>query len=208
MNLPTRYGAGLLASSAVTFGLGVMMAALIRTDFVPAAKAEAMTYDINPVALDQPVMKRTRKLEQVTKVITPPPPPVIERAEAEKPIEAVATIDGAIPDFEKPELEPSDFSIVVDKDEQPVLRIPPIMPPRAEKSGHCKVRFDVSAEGQPYNVQVTYCTQNLFARPTIKSVQKWKYTPKMRDGRAMSRSGIESTVSFHLTDERGRIIPE
>ena len=82
------------------------------------------------------------------------------------------------------------------------------MPPRAEKSGHCKVRFDVSPEGAPFNVQATYCTQSLFERASIKSVQKWKYNPKIVDGRAVARSGVESKITFKLTDERGRMIPE
>jgi len=88
------------------------------------------------------------------------------------------------------------------------VRIPPIMPPRAEKSGHCKVRFDVSPEGQPFNVVTTFCTQSVFKRPSTKSVQKWKYNPKIVDGRATARKGVETKITFRLADERGNIIPE
>ena len=82
------------------------------------------------------------------------------------------------------------------------------MPPRAERSGHCKVRFDVSPEGQPFNIVSTYCTQSLFERASIKSVQKWKYKPKTVEGRSVARSGVESKITFRLTDERGKLIPE
>ena len=108
-----------------------------------------------------------------------------------------------------PDIDQRDFVITVsDREVQPLVRIAPIMPPRAEKSGHCRVRFDVSAEGTPYNVQATYCTQSLFERATIKSVQKWKYNPKMVGGRPVAMTGVVNKVSYRLTDESGRPIPE
>ena len=112
-------------------------------------------------------------------------------------------------EFEAPKIDRQNFKIQVsDRDAQPLVRIPPIMPPRAETSGHCKVQFDVSPEGQPFNVLATYCTKSLFKRSSIKSVQKWKYNPKIVDGRGVARSGVESKITFRLTDERGKIIPE
>ena len=107
------------------------------------------------------------------------------------------------------QIDRNKFKIVVsDRDAQPLVRIPPIMPPRAELSGHCKVRFDVSPEGAPFNVEATYCTQRLFKRAATKSVQKWKYNPKIIDGVPVMRSGIENKITFNLTDERGNVLPE
>lgn len=209
MNLPTRLGTGLVAGCGLTVGLGVMMAALIRVDFIPAQKAEAMIVNINPVVEDEIIIKRTERQKEVKKITPPPPPPSIEVQIAAKPIIAVAELDGAIPIFVKPKLERESFDIVVsDTDAKPLLRIAPIMPPSAERSGHCKVRFDVSAQGQPYNVQAVYCTQSLFSRASIKSVQKWKYNPKVSNGRMVARSGVESQITFELSDESGRVIPE
>jgi protein TonB len=70
------------------------------------------------------------------------------------------------------------------------------------------VRFDVSAEGAPFNVQATYCTQSLFERATVKSVQRWKFNPKIVNNRPVAMRGVENKVSYRLTDERGNIIPE
>ena len=67
---------------------------------------------------------------------------------------------------------------------------------------------DGSPVGAPFNVITTFCTQRLFERATIKSVQRWKYNPKIVDGRAVARNGVENKVTYRLTDERGRIIPE
>ena len=204
-----RWLIGIVVAAVVTFALFVAMKILISGDFKPQEKLEAANFEINPTVEDIKVVKRTTKIDKVKKVITPPPPPQIERQQASKPQEAIASLEGAIPEFEAPKIDRQNFKIQVsDRDAQPLVRIPPIMPPRAEKSGHCKVKFDVSPEGAPFNVSATYCTQSLFERPSTKSVSKWKYNPKMLDGRAVSRTGVESKITFRLADERGKIIPE
>ena len=196
-------------AAIVTFFLFTLMIRLIAGEFQAQEKFGAANFEINPTVEDVKVIRRETKVQQVKKVITPPPPPQIERQQAAKPTEAIASVEGAIPEFEPPKIDRQNFKIQVsDRDAQPLVRIPPIMPPRAEKSGHCKVKFDVSPEGQPFNVTATYCTQSLFERASIKSVQKWKYNPKIVDGRSVARSGVESKISFRLTDERGKIIPE
>lgn len=204
-----RWIIGMVIAAFLTFALFVAMKILISGEFKPQEKSEAANFEINPTVEDIKVIKRTTKIDQVKKVITPPPPPQIERQQAAKPTEAIASLEGAIPEFEPPKIDRQNFKIQVsDRDAQPLVRIPPIMPPRAEKSGHCKVKFDVSPEGQPFNVTAPYCTQSLFERASVKSVQKWKYNPKIVDGRSVARVGVESKISFRLTDERGKIIPE
>lgn len=197
------------AGILVTIFLFWAMTAMISKDFQPKEKRAKANFDINPTVADIEVIKRETKVQKIQKVITPPPPPMIERQQASKPQERIASLEGAIPEFEPPKIDKQNFKIAVsDRDAQPLVRIPPIMPPRAEKSGHCRVRFDVSPEGQPFNVAANFCSQKMFERPSIKSVQKWKYNPKIVDGRSVSRSGVESKIIFRLTDERGRIIPE
>ena len=152
---------------------------------------------------------RETKIAKIKKVVTPPPPPQIERQQASQPSVAIASLEGAIPEFTTPKLDKTSFKITVsDRDAQPLVRIPPIMPPRAEKSGHCNVRFDVSPEGQPFNVNIIFCSSSVFKRASTKSVAKWKYQPKIVSGLPVSRTGVETTITFKLTDERGRLIPE
>lgn len=204
-----RWIIGIPVAAIVTVGLFVLMMTLIAEEFKPQEKSASASFEINPTVEDIKVIRRDTKVQQVKKVITPPPPPTIERQQAAKPQERIASLEGAIPEFEAPKIDRQNFKIAVsDRDAQPLVRIPPIMPPRAEKSGHCRVRFDVSPEGAPFNVTATYCTQSLFERATIKSVQKWKYNPKVVDGRNVSRKGVENKVTYRLTDERGKIIPE
>lgn len=193
----------------VTVAITLGMAAMIKTEFTPQDKSEDLAFEINPQVEEPPVITRTDRVLEVKRVETPPPPPVIERTPTTQPTERWVDLDSPIPDFDFPEIEQDDFVIVVsDKNADPLVRIAPIMPPRADRSGHCKVRFDVSAEGAPYNVTATYCTQTLFERATIKSVQKWKYSPKIRNGLPVAMTGVENRVTYRLEDERGNIIPE
>ena len=198
-------------AAILTVVLFLAMRALISKEFQPQDKSETASFEINPKVEDIKVIERETKIDKVKKVITPPPPPQIERAKADKPTEKIASIEGAIPEFEAPKIDRQNFKIAVsDRDAQPLVRIPPQMPTRfmsGDNSGFCKVRFDVSPEGKPFNVVTTLCTSSQLKSATIKSVQKWKYNPKIVDGRAVARSGVESKVRFDLQDERGRKLP-
>lgn len=204
-----RWIGGMIAAALVTFLLFTLMRVLIKGDFKLQEKQENLSFEVNAKIEEVKVTRKDVKVSKVRRVVTPPPPPMIERQQASQPNVPIASLEGAIPDFETPKLDRQNFKIAVsDRDAQPLVRIPPIMPPRAEKSGHCKVRFDVSAQGAPFNVIATYCSSSVFKRPSIKSVQKWKYNPKIMNGRTVSRTGVESQITFRLTDERGNILPE
>ena len=106
-------------------------------------------------------------------------------------------------------LDRGDFKIVVsDRDAQPRIRIAPIIPKGAKKSGHCVVRFNIDNNGQPENIVARFCTEQIFKDPAIKSVRQWKYNPKIIDGRQVARSGVENRVKFWVKDEDGIVIPE
>lgn len=90
----------------------------------------------------------------------------------------------------------------------PVVRVPPVMPGRAGRSGHVNFKFDVNDEGSPVNIEVVSATEDLFVKPAMKAVKKWKYDPIQDDDNSESRKGIVTKISFRLTDERGRVLPE
>ncbi len=207
--LVKRLAPSAILAVGVTCMIGLGMAAMIKSEFTPQEKSKAMTFDINPVPDDILPPPDRVVPEKLKRVETPPPPPRIEQVDATEPTVEIVSLDGGIPDFEMPDINQQDFVITVsDREVQPLVRISPIMPPRAEKSGHCRVRFDVSAEGAPYNVVATSCTQPLFERATLKSVQKWKFNPKVVNGRNVAMTGVENKVTYRLTDERGQLIPE
>jgi protein TonB len=211
MNGPIRLLILTPLAALFTVGLFLAMKGLISKEFQPQDKGETASFEINPKVEDIKVIERETKIDKVKKVITPPPPPMIERAKADKPTEKIASIEGAIPEFESPKIDASNFKITVsDRDAQPLVRIPPVVPPRflqGDNSGYCKVRFDVSPEGQPFNIEMKVCTTRILESASRKNVQKWRYNPKIVEGRPTARSGVETTIRFNLEDDRGRILP-
>ena len=208
MHTSLRYTLSMPIAAIATVGLFLGMKALITGEFQPQAKIAATQFDINPVPDDIIPEPRTTKRVELKTIEIPPAAPIIDRVVAELPSEPIAeAVDDPI--FNPTTIKIGPITIQEsDRDATPTVRVAAVAPPRAEKSGHCKVRFDVSPNGQTYNIQTLFCSQRMFERSTIKAVAKWRYNPKIRDGIAVSRSGVESTMRFNITDERGDIIPE
>jgi len=98
-----------------------------------------------------------------------------------------------------------------DRQAQPLIRIPPIMSQgalRSDKSGHCKLEFDVSAIGVPENIRVGYCTDDVFRETSIDSVEKWKYNPAIRNGEAVARKNVVTNIQYKILDACGNLLPE
>ena len=57
----------------------------------------------------------------------------------------------------------------------PLIRIPAFMPPTAEASGHCHLKFDVVSNGQTTRIKALYCTAAALREPSLRSVEKWRY---------------------------------
>lgn len=209
MSIHLRYMASGPGAFIITVGLGLMMVNLIKVSFVPQEKPEKLGFEINFIPIDEPLIKR-QDPPILLKIPPPPSPTKLDIADTDVVIIDWTPMVGKIPDPKPIKIDRGEpFEMLNgDMDEQPIVRIPPVMPMRAEKSGHCKMRFAVSPQGQPFNIIATYCTSSIFKRASIKSVGKWKYNAKVVDGSAVVRRGVETKITFNLTGDRGRRIPE
>mgnify|MGYP001055450098 CR=1 FL=1 len=98
--------------------------------------------------------------------------------------------------------------VALEPNAQPILRRPPIFPPTASRSGSCDVTFNVNAKGYTKDVVADTCTDPIFMRPSVLSINRYEFTPRMQDGRAVSICGVKTKISFILTDENGARVPE
>jgi len=121
--------------------------------------------------------------------ITPPP-----KTSSFKPIR--------ITSMTPPKIKPRD------RDAQPLVRIPPVIPQGLKKTGRCNVHFNVDPKGQPEDIIACFCTQKTLEEPAIESVKKWKYNPKFSEGLPTARTGVETRITFKVSDSDGNIIPE
>lgn len=199
-------------AAVMTAGLFMGMRGLISGEWQPQEKSRAQKFEINPVVQDLKIPEGRTRIQKLKRVETPPAPPKIAREQAAKPSEPIAKVAKAVPVFKMPKLTQDAFKLdISDRNAQPLVRIPPISPARfleGNYSGHCRVRFDVSAEGSPYNVDAYSCTTPILSSATVKSVQKWRFNPKVLNGRNVAMTGVENRVTFRLLDEGGNLLPE
>ncbi len=208
-----RFGLVLPIAVVATIGLLVSMASLISAEFEPQDKVVTPSFQINPVPDDVVPNIEISKPDPLKQVEVPPPPPTTDFTLVEEVTVPIFDTTDGVPDFVLTEIDFGDGAteiVTVDGEEQPIIRIAPVFPSRFSQgnySGYCNVRFDVNAQGQTFNVQTLSCTNSQLNAPTIKSVQKWFYKAKIQNGRAVSRSGLETKIRFDLSDERGRKLP-
>lgn len=90
-----------------------------------------------------------------------------------------------------------------DSEEAPLIRVNPIYPPRALSQGlegFVLVQFDITASGATTNVKVIDSKpKGVFDRAAVRAVRKWKYRPRVVDGKALAKTGIR--VNFPFTME-------
>lgn len=198
-------------SAVLTTGLMLTMAGLIATEFQPQDKAEALAFEINPIERIIETPPDIQEPEILKKIETPPPPPKLATHNVDAVVEPGYKVTKIKPILSLPPLDLGKTTISApDTNEQPLVRIPPVMPARflqGDESGFCNMRFSISPDGQPYDVAATQCTHSVLERASIKSVLRWKYNPKVQDGRAVARSGIETKIRFDLADGRGQRLP-
>lgn len=87
----------------------------------------------------------------------------------------------------------------------PLIRIPPVMPRDARRSGHVKVVFDIDEAGKVENARVKSSSSKIFEAAALKSLKGYRYTP---NAPADKRKGIETKITFRLSRANGKIIPE
>lgn len=68
-------------------------------------------------------------------------------------------------------------------------------------SGECNAIFDVSREGIPENVTAE-CTHPGFVDVTIESAATLRFEPKIKDGKAVRRKGVEYPIVFVLDEPK------
>ena len=212
MTILKRTLAGTPAAMMVTAGLGVLMAGLIKVEHRTIDdKPEQLSFVINETPPDiDPV--RNVDAPELRVVEVPPPPPTIATQTSDLPKIELVEIDTKPPSLPIPDVEWTEASFTVsDADARPLVRIPPVMPTRFSEgnhSGRCAVMFDVSAEGSPFNVQITSCSDNVLRRSTKNAVLKWRYQPKIVEGQPTMMTGVRDVIVYQLLDANGRLLPE
>lgn len=199
-----RFFAGLVVAAAITYFLLWTMQALVSTG------DQTLVKDRDHLALDFVRIKRNEKIQRKRNKPDKPPPPAKPPAEPPQP-----KLDEINPTVEKitvnefpveteVNLSNSGFSLGVGEgDFLPLAKVSPIYPQRALRSGKegfCTVQYTVTATGATKDIVVLedQCTSKLFHNTSIEAAKKFKYRPRVRDGKALEVPGVRNKFTYKL----------
>ena len=188
---------GIPGSIIVTGALFLFMAAMIKQEVRLQEEKSAVKIDITAKIDDTELNNANREFKRPTLDTPPPPPPAVNDPSNRPALDGVAA---QIPTIEANLSIGSGFN--PDRDAQPLVRIPPQYPERcmsrAGPSETVQVQFDVTPDGQTTNISVVDSTNSCLNRAAMRSVERWKYQPKMVDNKAEWRRGVQTSVTFVL----------
>lgn len=88
-----------------------------------------------------------------------------------------------------------------DRDIIPLVRINPDYPPRALSrglQGWVIVQFTITATGTVKDPIVVDSSNSIFNDAALKAISRWRYNPKVEEGVAVERVGVQTKLVFQL----------
>ncbi|MFQ5535087.1 MAG: energy transducer TonB [Sphingomonadales bacterium] len=200
-----RYSGAFAVAAAVTFGLFFLMQHLVSHG------KEALTEGVKSRSIDfvrlkkeEVIHEKKRRLPKKPPPVKPPPPMKMAQTKSLKPSGNGVNISAGNLDVT---VDAGEFDVSGapnDGDILPLVRVPPQYPRRAEAAGiegYVDLEFDISKTGAVINPRVVEAyPSSIFNRAALRAILKWKYKPRIEDGEAVERVGVQVRISFNLED--------
>ncbi|MEM8799286.1 MAG: energy transducer TonB [Pseudomonadota bacterium] len=201
-----RYPIALAVAITVTLGLFFGMQLLITSgkDATEGAN-EFRLVDTRIPPEETDVVRKERKPPKPEDLEEPPEPPEIDQANNVKPdsggtnlkfdFAGDTNLEGGI-----------SFETAADREVLPIVRVEPVYPTRAASrglEGFVMMEFTVLASGavDPESIEVIESEpSSVFNRAAIRAVRKWKYKPKIENGKPVDQFGIRTLLTFQLAN--------
>jgi protein TonB len=91
-----------------------------------------------------------------------------------------------------------------DRDVIPLVRINPDYPQRALSrgiEGWVQVQFTITAAGTVKDAKVVDADpKNIFDDAALKAIARWRYNPKVQEGVAVERVGVQTIIRFEIEE--------
>ncbi len=188
----------------ITMGLVFLMQSLIETGEKAIQKVMVTEYaDFIRVRKIERLEMRNIKPKKIMPDEMPEkldPRPVIED-DAGAMVINYAMTGPAAATMELPGLT-SDFG-APDGEFLPLVRVLPLYPRRAKSlglEGWVIVRFAITASGTTADVVADESSNRIFETAAIRAVQKFKYRPRIVDGRPVAVTGVRHMITFVIED--------
>lgn len=197
-----RYVFGVALGAVITFGLFLLMQALVKSDKSPFDDA------VEGKIVDFVRLQEENEIETKTRKPKPPPPP-----------------DEPPPEMPEQSYDQSDVSIGVDMgavntrvdlnvggvggfssdgEYLPIVKVAPVYPRRAQTrgiEGYVLLEFVVTKTGAVRDpVVIEASPPGIFDRAAIQAALKFKYKPKVVNGEAIDVAGVRNLITFELAE--------
>ncbi len=203
-----RFLVSILLGAVVTFGLFAFMAFLVSSgDRTKDAEQENIIVEVNTTPPKSAAEQRRR--------VPPPPPPPPKAPPKQQAPEPEASNDNGGIQFNMPGVQLGGVSTGLsapgagfgrDGDATPIFRMDPKYPVQAArdgKEGWVKLSFTINEIGGVEDVKVIDAKpKRVFDKEAKRALRKWKYKPKVVDGKAIRRPGL--TVQLDFTMDGGK----
>jgi len=198
-----RFIASMIVGVVITFGLFVIMAELINSGDKSAQETlENIVVEINTTPPESKTQQRNR--------VPPPPPPPPQQPPKQPPPEAEPQVSDDGFSFNMPSVNVGNTgaglsgpgALARDGDATPIFRQEPRFPTKAARDGiegWVQLKFDINELGNVENVTVIDASpKRIFDREARKALRKWRYNPKVVDGKAIKQIGLTVQLDFSL----------
>lgn len=187
----------ILGTLVALFLFGVLWR-LISAPIDATAMREATRVEFTRMRKDTEVAsKREQKVERER----PPPAPEVPRmsfssSSVESNVAQITpTVDAS------GAMSKMSLSAGSDRDTIPLVRVPPDYPQRALSrglEGWVQVQFTITGTGTVKDAVVVKSSSQIFEEAAIKAILRWRYNPKIENGVAVDRVGVQTIIRFTL----------
>src|SRR5882672_2408299 len=183
-----------------TAALFAVLAHLVNVRMDVPKSVEATVLDFTPVRRATPV------------VTTPPPKPTRTTPPAPPGTPGIGRGTGTVVPrtaWVRPAVEVRPRTDIpramgTDRDAQPIVQVPPDYPQQLitrEVEGWVKVQFTVAATGAVKDAFVVDASPRaVFNDAALKAIARWGYNPRVEDGTAVERVGMQTVIRFELNN--------
>ncbi|MCC5825827.1 MAG: energy transducer TonB [Alkalimonas sp.] len=189
-----------ISAVSVTFGLFLLMHHLVKAPVgvrpPPEPSISVTVYqtpDEQPTVIRQPLPPRPEIIQ-----------PEVMTFHSEPSDQVVDLTTRFTPGLDRLRLDPPDRGGMAMRDgsANPLVRVEPRYPVEAARqgiSGWVQLRFSVDEAGNVQDVEVVAAEPaNLFNREAMRALRRWKYQPKVVDGRAIKQTNLQVQLDFTL----------
>ncbi|MEE4243788.1 MAG: energy transducer TonB [Kangiellaceae bacterium] len=197
-----RYVNAALVALVVTAGLFFMMRALIVSgDAELEERGERKIFDFVQADRDTEVQTKDNKPKPPEPEDDQPPPPETPDIDSSDSDSGDTTMAFEAPTIASEGIGGIDLDSS-DGEYLPIVKPAAIYPRQAQQrgiEGYVLLEFTVTAQGTVINPKILEAQpQGIFNKSALAAVKKYKYKPRVEDGKAIAVNGVKNKITFKM----------